>query len=191
MEKTDPIYAAGECNKAQQMLRPPKEVGREALVQDQSGRGSSTRSESDSSIRVSKKSMASLIYEGGQVLMEKDIFGKARQDFKSVVSICESCRSDKKVRVCLSFVIVFRSRELQKEAEPIGKPSKTRPSLVIRISGGSGESSLGIKSNELLRFRERPYVGASSSMTDRAKLRSSGEPQRVSSSRYQAFASWP
>ena len=46
----------------------------------------------------------------------KDIFGKARQDFRSVVSICESCRSSEKERVCLSFVILFRTRELQKEA---------------------------------------------------------------------------
>ena len=50
---------------------------------------------------------------------------------------------------------------------------------------------MGIKSNNLLWFRERPLVGASSSMIDRAKLRSSGESQRVPSSRYQEFASRP
>ena len=43
------------------MLRPPKEVGREALVQDQSGRGPPTRSERDWNIRVSKELVASLI----------------------------------------------------------------------------------------------------------------------------------
>ena len=39
VEKTDTIYAAGECSEALRMLRPPKKDRKEGLVQDQSGRG--------------------------------------------------------------------------------------------------------------------------------------------------------
>ena len=50
---------------------------------------------------------------------------------------------------------------------------------------------MGIKSNDLLPFRERPRVGASSSMIDRTELKLSAQPQRVPLSRYQEFANGP
>ena len=63
--------------------------------------------------------------------------GKAREDFRGVGSIWESCRSGKKERGCLSFVTHFRTEKSQNEAGPIGEPSKTKPSLVVGISSGS------------------------------------------------------
>ena len=49
------------------MPKPPKEVGREALSQDQSGRGPPARSVTASRMVLTKAAMDLLMWLGGQV----------------------------------------------------------------------------------------------------------------------------
>ena len=77
------------------MLSPPKEVGREALVQDQSGRGA-THQIRERFENESVKGVSGLSDIGRRASSEgKGYFWEGRQDFRIVVSICESCRSGK------------------------------------------------------------------------------------------------
>ena len=61
------------------MFKPPKEVGRDAFIHDQSDTGPPTRSERESLIRLSKAMIESWIVGGGQALRVKLNFGRARQ----------------------------------------------------------------------------------------------------------------
>ena len=61
------MYAAGACRAACRMLRPPKEDGREALSQAQSGSGPPARSERVSRIIQSNEFSAFIMRAGGQV----------------------------------------------------------------------------------------------------------------------------
>ena len=72
------------------MFSPPREDGREVFNHDQSSNGPPARSERASRIMLSKHPKAFMIRAGGQVRSMYATLGKARQDRRRVVSICES-----------------------------------------------------------------------------------------------------
>ena len=90
---SEPMNAAEAWREARLRLRPPKELGREAFSHCQSGMGQPTISDRVSRIRLSKLEQACWMYIGGQVLREKESLGRARQDLRRAISICESSRS--------------------------------------------------------------------------------------------------
>ena len=96
--------------------------------------------------------------------------------------------SGRRQRSSCTFFTLPRTVEAQKVGEPMGQPSRTKPSLVTGMSDGRGlrpkSSSLGMKSRDFALFRFSPLVGLSSSMMLIAFIKSSGDPQRVPSSRY-------
>ena len=73
----------------------------------------------------------------------------------------------------------------------MGQPRRVKPPRVVGMSDGREESeasdSSGMKGRDFARFRWSPTEGPSSSIIRSAAARSSGDPIRVPSSRYQAF----
>ena len=69
---------------ARRRLRPPRELGRVAFSQDQSGNGHPVMSEREAHIAESKALEALAIYSGGQVRRAKATLGSERQDLSRV-----------------------------------------------------------------------------------------------------------
>ncbi len=73
----------------------------------------------------------------------------------------------------------------------MGQPRRVKPSLVVGMSEGrgllEGSASSAMYRSDLARFSLSPRAGPSCSTILRAAAKSSGEPHRVPSSRYQAL----
>ena len=116
---------------------------------------------------------------------EKATMGRARQERRKVVSICESCKSATMDKITSTFSTHFNTMASQKEGGPIGEPKRLKHTLEIGMSDGRG---LLVKSasSEIWRdfdlFKWSPLAGPSSSMIFKALTRSYAEPQSVPSS---------
>ena len=117
--------------------------------------------------------------------------GRERQERRSVISIWESSRSCSLFTAALIFSTLLLTEDSQKFAGPIGEPRREKPDLVIGISVGRGLLELsafsGIKWRDLDLFNFSPLQGPSISSIFRAHIRSSAQPHKVPSSRYQAL----
>ena len=121
--------------------------------------------------------------------------GRERQNRSKVVSIWESSRSCSLDTANLIFSTLDITIGSQKAAGPIGEPRRQKPDLEMGTSGGGGggrglleaSAPCGIKRSDFDLLRIKPLEGPSSSTISRALSKSSGEPHRVPSSKYQTL----
>ena len=120
--------------------------------------------------------------------------GRERHEQRRVASICESCKSLNLWRPSCTFLILASADIKQYSGDPRGKPSRENPSDVTGISERKGwfmEEPAGANIKDFDRLRSKPRGGPSASIIERAAARSSGDPHKVSSSRYQALIRRP
>ena len=132
---------------------------------------------------------------GGQARSTKETLGSARQERRRVDSNCASSMSRRAPKETFNFCSLVLKCSSQKSGGPIGQPRRENPRRAMGMSGGrvDREASApgGINSKDLLWFRCSARAGPSSYTMCRAAARSSGEPTKVPSSRYQALRESP
>ena len=115
----------------------------------------------------------------------KAILGRARHDRRRAVSICESWRSMKLVKVSQIFSTVCSTDYIHSviEARRTGDRNNLKPPLVTEIPEGRHL----LKTAEICPFSNNPRRWPSASIISKVARRSVVEPQRVPSSRNQVL----